>query len=931
MNKHLLPILLFVLLLPTLKGHAAYDPESNAVLSLNGASYLSVIYHDALNIGLLSSGAVSFSAWVRPTAGGSEMTIIGNDRAFGYWFGLNAQGRLRYYPNPQNFWDGSTAIPVNTWTHVAVSFDAFKNDLRFYVNGALDRQVNTGQTYLAYAYSDFRIGADRQGNNPALYWTGQIDEVRVWSTNVDFSTAAGDLYRIPLAMFGGRYGRDMVEGWRLNGNPWSIDRAMDAVGVGSPSYVQSPDPGHYARIGLQLTNGPDQGDHLTVAHATALSLTQNFTLECWVRPASSGGHSQYQTFISKGSYSRNRWNYWLGLNKGNGKVRFQPTGSFSSALESAAAIPVGSWTHVAARFQQTGGTYTATLFINGVASSTMSFAQAGSGNTDELLIGSTDTRSTGQTAYGYAGTIDEVRIWNAARSDDEIADHHRMEFSGPETGLVACYRLDGDDIDASGNGHHGSGAFRTSSLAYFLSTTSLPALPTLALARPVGGERWAIGATEQVRWSASGLVNVRLELSRDGGQTFSEVLASSVPASPGVFNWNVTGPPTAGAVVRVRPPSTLTLADAGKDFDIEDPVPVLSVDPRQLVFTAPANGPLPPGQMVKLRNTGGSTLSWTAQPSSVLWYDLSSTAGTGNEDSIVVSINTTNFPVGTYSDNLIIGGNALNAPIAVNVTLRIVPLQSYKVTGTIRTETGQPVEGVKVIASGVGDVFAHTDGSGVYEVTGLLGGNYSVTPVSPFFSFDPNFQVLQNVASDQSGIDFTARRKSGNVVIRYDAGWNLISLPMPMASAAVATLFPDAEGKAYEYVPSEGYRETDSLAFGKAYWLKFAKRDSITVNGPLANTFDFPAQDEYGGWNLMGAPSGPAAVAGIVQNPSGALVAVYGYDPAVGYFQPPNGMLTPGRGYFVKVSTAALLHVVSSSFAPVFESLDQLWQWRVGM
>ena len=183
-----------------------------------------------------------------------------------------------------------------------------------------------------------------------------------------------------------------------------------------------------------------------------------------------------------------------------------------------------------------------------------------------------------------------------------------------------------------------------------------------------------------------------------------------------MFSWPVTGPPTTGAVVRVRPPSTQVPADESKPFDIEDPVPVLFVEPRQLVFTAPANGPLPPGQMVKFYNTGGSTMSWTAQPSSAMWYDISSNAGTANEDSIVITINSTNFPIGTYSDNMIIGGNAVNAPIAVNITLRIVPLQSYSVSGTIKTDAGQPVEGVKVIASGVGDVSAHTDANGDYKI-----------------------------------------------------------------------------------------------------------------------------------------------------------------------------------------------------------------------
>ncbi len=910
------PVLLFLICLSLAASPQAFAQYSavNSVLSLDGASFISVPSGPVLNADLTIGGAVSISAWVRPTTNGTPMTIVGNNWAAGYWFGVNAQGRLRYWPNGQGNFESQAIVPLNVWTHVAVSFDVFKNDLRFYINGVLDRQLNPGQTFMQYNTSDLRIGADRQGASPDYYWTGQLDEVRIWNTNIDFSTAEGQLFRIPLETTGGRFGRFMRGGWRFNGNALSVNGLVDGAPVGTPLYIAAPDPNIYERIGLQLRNGANDGDHVTVPHASALSLTQNFTLECWVRPTA-GGHTQYQTFISKGSYAKNTWSYWLGLNKTNGKVRFIPTGNWSLNLESNAAIPLNAWTHVAARFEQSGGVHRATIFINGLPSGSMNFAQPGVANAEELLIGCSDIRSVGTIAYGFAGTIDEVRMWNVARGDQEIADHHRMEFNGPLPGLLACYRLDGDDFDLSGNGHDGTGSFRSGSDAHYVSTISLPSLASVALTRPLGGEVWKIGDTEEIRWNAAGLIDVRLELSRDGGQTFTEVLAPSIPASPAVFDWVVTGPETTGAVVRVRPPSTTVLTDESKAFEIQDPVPVLFVQPRQLVYTASENGPLPPAQSFQLLNTGGALLSWTAQKTSAQWYDLSATAGTANQDSVQVQINTTTLPVGTYTDNVMIGGNAINAPQYVNIRLNIVPLVSYAVSGTVRTDAGAPVEGVKIVASGPVEQSAYTDQNGDYQIPGLVAGDYLIVPVSPYFSFTPQ-ETFVSLTANRTGVDFLARQKSGSVVVRYDAGWNLISLPLQPAQNDVATLFPDADGKAYEYEPSLGYLEVTTLEYGKGYWVKFSKSDSVVVLGFLHSTLDFPAQDQFGGWNLMGAPSGPASIAGIVQNPAGALLVVYAYDPALGYFAPADGMLRPGRGYFVKVNTDALLHVVGLAFAP---------------
>jgi hypothetical protein len=57
--------------------------------------------------------------------------------------------------------------------------------------------------------------------------------------------------------------------------------------------------------------------------------------------------------------------------------------------------------------------------------------------------------------YIFEGDIDEVRIWNYARTAEQIKENYTKTLS-PQTGLVAYYKLDGNALDSSGNGNNGT-------------------------------------------------------------------------------------------------------------------------------------------------------------------------------------------------------------------------------------------------------------------------------------------------------------------------------------------------------------------------------------------------------------------------------------------------------------------------------------------
>jgi len=123
-------------------------------------------------------------------------------------------------------------------------------------------------------------------------------------------------------------------------------------------------------------------------------------------------------------------------------------------------IPLNQWTHVAGTIEGTVGR----IYINGQPVATNPAMSVAAGvNRTRNYIG----RSNWNTD-GYAdGQFDELRIWDFARSEQDIQADMYHELTGAEAGLVAYYRFDGfedlgvggdgaDDVcDLSPNGRHG--------------------------------------------------------------------------------------------------------------------------------------------------------------------------------------------------------------------------------------------------------------------------------------------------------------------------------------------------------------------------------------------------------------------------------------------------------------------------------------------
>ncbi|MBI9085453.1 MAG: DUF1566 domain-containing protein [Desulfobacterales bacterium] len=103
----------------------------------------------------------------------------------------------------------------------------------------------------------------------------------------------------------------------------------------------------------------------------------------------------------------------------------------------------------------------------------------------------------------------------------------------------------------------------------------------VAVTEPRQGAVWIAGTTAAVTWDALDLGgNVAIDLSVDGGQSFSSLAAAE--ANDGLYEWTVTGTDTPNAVIRITPDADSQKASSQGFFTI-----AASVSPQAEIFGAP--------------------------------------------------------------------------------------------------------------------------------------------------------------------------------------------------------------------------------------------------------------------------------------------------------------------------------------------------------
>ena len=213
------------------------------------------------------------------------------------------------------------------------------------------------------------------------------------------------------------------------------------------------------QLASRMQNALGRQEWIAVADDPSLE-PQRLTLEAWVTPMGlgSGGASDSLGAVLAGKPRQGASGSWLGsyfldwssgTNQAVGAVVHQYAQSGTLATSEASILP-GTTAHLALTFDGSE----LRLFVNGVldveVAATSSSIYYGA---EQVLIGAANLGSG--FVRGFDGVVDEVRIWDHARSPAEIVSTMHCRLTGSEAGLAGYWSLDGSYADASVHGNHG--------------------------------------------------------------------------------------------------------------------------------------------------------------------------------------------------------------------------------------------------------------------------------------------------------------------------------------------------------------------------------------------------------------------------------------------------------------------------------------------
>jgi hypothetical protein len=362
----------------------------------------------------------SFSLWARgnTTSKGLIGSAVTN-------YGLYYETGAFYYrvsTGSNTYWR-YTISDSTTWHHYLVSRDGLK--ITLYVDG-----VSKGENSLQ---ANVALTVDEIGSlGESVYWDGSIDDVRVYNRALSASEITRLYDTSPPPVLHMKF--DEKTGQTVNNSASSTISGT----LGDTSDVSTDDPTWKSSAECRFGGCLDfdgTADYIPIADNSALRGTQ-MTFSMWVRP-----DSRPAVYAGVIAHSNNSDGYNF-LLTAPGVVSLYRRVSGAWVTVSSAVLPLGQWSYVTATINGTN----VQMYTNGVAGNSSTDARETSFLNSQYQIG-----LYGASTYYFDGKIDDVRIYDYARTGKQILEDMqagaptqsvRAETGGTASGLMGYWKFD---------------------------------------------------------------------------------------------------------------------------------------------------------------------------------------------------------------------------------------------------------------------------------------------------------------------------------------------------------------------------------------------------------------------------------------------------------------------------------------------------------
>ncbi|MEL7408479.1 MAG: LamG-like jellyroll fold domain-containing protein, partial [Cyanobacteria bacterium J06558_2] len=404
------------------EGNTVQDVTADGVLSLDGSGdYVKVANSSELS---LTDGTIEFKVtpdWA-PGEKNFNPAVLANRDTTGTNYSIHMLRNL----DGIGFWNGSQVRNVfynfqqGVEYHVALVESG--SNIEVFINGVSQGTMDRG--FSGRQGLDFHIGSS---DGTREFFEGTIDDVRIWST-VRSGDEISDNYQNTLS--GDEAG--LVAYWNFDNGSVEGNTVRDVAQNDIEFANSAPD-------GVLQLDGTDDYVNVSSDRTLDLSINSTFTLEAWINP--DHDDNGYHGFIGSQSSNINQRTPGMWVVNQTGITFGFGEGSNNSWKGQTVnnVLKPDSWNHVATTFD--GRTYT--LYVNGESVySTNAFAGKTPYGSDSLTIGKV-------AGSHFEGEIDEVRVWDIARSASQIEAYFQQPLTGEERGLVGYWNFDGDSVNGN--------------------------------------------------------------------------------------------------------------------------------------------------------------------------------------------------------------------------------------------------------------------------------------------------------------------------------------------------------------------------------------------------------------------------------------------------------------------------------------------------